>query len=379
MVEVLIAGAGPAGAVAATLLARAGVRVLVVDRARFPRPKLCGDTLNPGALALLRRLGLAREVDRSGLAIEGMVVTGPGGSRIEGRYERGLEGRAIARADLDLSLIDGAVAAGARFEEEVRVTAPILRERGGITEVRGAVLATRAGRALRLPACVTIAADGRHSTLAFGLGLARHPARPRRWAIGAYFAGVAGLTRMGEMHVRPGCYIGVAPVPGGLANVCLVTSNRRGLEQPDALLHAAVSSDPPLRERFAGACQVAPAVSLGPLAVEVRRVALPGLLLAGDAAGFIDPMTGDGLRFAIEGAELAARAALEVLDTSSAAAFEQLAGRRADAFRAKWRFNRALRVLSGSPSAVRAASVAATLAPGLVRRAIAIAGDAALA
>jgi flavin-dependent dehydrogenase len=181
------------------------------------------------------------------------------------------------------------------------------------------------------------------------------------------------------MHVRPGRYIGVAPVPGGLANVCLVTTNPRGLDEPDALLHAAVAADPPLRERFAAARQAAPAASLGPLAVEVRRVALPGLLLAGDAAGFIDPMTGDGLRFAIEGAELAARAALEVLDTSSAAAFEQLAGRRAEAFRAKWRFNRALRVLSGSPSAVRAASVAATLAPGLVRRAIAIAGDAALA
>ena len=58
VIDVLIAGAGPAGAVAATVLARAGARVLVLDRAQFPRPKLCGDTLNPGALAVLQRLGL---------------------------------------------------------------------------------------------------------------------------------------------------------------------------------------------------------------------------------------------------------------------------------------------------------------------------------
>ena len=58
MLDVLIAGAGPAGAIAAMVLARAGARVLVLDRARFPRDKLCGDTLNPGALAVLERLGL---------------------------------------------------------------------------------------------------------------------------------------------------------------------------------------------------------------------------------------------------------------------------------------------------------------------------------
>ena len=60
MLDVLIAGAGPAGAMAATVLARAGVRVLVLDRARFPRDKLCGDTLNPGALAILSRVGSLR-------------------------------------------------------------------------------------------------------------------------------------------------------------------------------------------------------------------------------------------------------------------------------------------------------------------------------
>src|ERR1700758_904172 len=90
MIDVLIVGAGPAGSVAATVLARAGARVRLVDRAAFPREKLCGDTLNPGTLALLRRLGMAEEAERLGLRVDGMRVTGEGGVSVEGRYPAGL-------------------------------------------------------------------------------------------------------------------------------------------------------------------------------------------------------------------------------------------------------------------------------------------------
>ena len=86
MIDVLIAGAGPAGSIAATVLARAGARVLVVDRAQFPRPKLCGDTLNPGALALLHRLGLRCAASAS-IPLAGMIVTGDDGVRVVGKYE----------------------------------------------------------------------------------------------------------------------------------------------------------------------------------------------------------------------------------------------------------------------------------------------------
>jgi flavin-dependent dehydrogenase len=235
----------------------------------------------------------------------------------------------------------------------------------------------------RLRAAVTMAADGRHSSLAFGLGLACHPARPRRWAIGGYFDGVAGVTSMGEMHIRAGHYIGVAPMPDGTVNVCLVESPGAGaLRDPGRRLRTALDADPALAARFAGARLVTEPAVLGPLAVDAVSGArrLPrGLLLAGDAAGFVDPMTGDGLRFAVQGGALAAEAALRALERGWDGVHESHDAARRRAFARKWRFNRALRWLVGSPRALGAAAVAAGVGPSAVRRLISRAGDCDLA
>jgi flavin-dependent dehydrogenase len=376
--DVVIVGAGPAGAVAATLLARAGVRVCLIDRAHFPRPKLCGDTLNPGALGLLTRLGLAQAVEARGLQIDGMRVTGTGGVTIEGRYPPGLHGRSLPRDRMDQALVDAAVEAGADLQCDTPVSAPLV-DQGGPYDPR--VVGVRLGRrsARQLRAAVTIAADGRHSAIAFGLGLARHPARPRRWAIGAYAQGVSGMSSLGEMHIRRDVYIGVAPLPGGVTNVCLVRDRipRGMMADPLAALRAAVDAEPVLRDRFAGARFVCPPRVLGPLAVDaIPTETVPdGLILAGDAAGFIDPMTGDGLRFAIRGGELAASAALRALAHGWTGVQAWLGDERDAAFRSKWRFNRALRTMVGSPIALRAATMASRVAPAVVRALIAHAGD----
>jgi flavin-dependent dehydrogenase len=114
---------------------------------------------------------------------------------------------------------------------------------------------------------------------------------------------------------------------------------------------------------------------LGPLAVDVREPSVDGLLLAGDAAGFVDPMTGDGLRFAVQGGDLAARAALRALEHGWTGVQAGLACERSRAFAAKWRFNRALRRLVASPGAVRAAEIVALLAPAALQAVVRHAGD----
>jgi len=370
--DVLIAGAGPAGAVAATLLARQGARVLVLDRARFPRDKLCGDTLNPGALAVLARLGL-HAAAAEGLRLDGMIVTGPGGVRVIGRYNIA-SGRALTRRTLDAALVSAAVEAGARVEEGVLVLGAVSDTSASLPSIAGLVIKGQDGRPLRIAAPIVIAADGRYSRVARSLGLSRAARRPRRWAIGAYFQDVAGMTSFGEMHVRPGHYIGVAPLPGGITNACVVTPcpSRRSMTD---LLQAAFRSDAQLGDRFAAARAVGEPICLGPLAVDCDVAGMPGLLLAGDAGGFVDPMTGDGLRFALRGGELAALEALRALEQGAADAHLRLLAARRRAFAHKWRFNRSLRTMVAFPGAVRAAGYGAIAAPALLERIIRYAGD----
>jgi flavin-dependent dehydrogenase len=360
---------------AAIILASAGLRVRLFDRATFPRHKLCGDTLNPGALAVLQRhVPLSSLASRSE-PIDGMVLTGPRGVTIRATYGRGVTGRAMTREAFDHWLIARAVAAGAQLEEGAAVT--------DVASADGRVAGLVVGRGDR--SCVhasrlVIAADGRRSTLALGRRLSAQPRRPRRWAIGAYFSDVEGRTTLGEMHVRRGHYIGVAPLPKGLTNACLVIPHAHGdapIGDPSAVLRQHLDRDPDLRARFRHARPVAPPTVLGPMAVDAHAAGEPGMLLAGDAAGFIDPMTGDGLRFALAGAELAANVALDVFAgrTSIDRAHLELAAKRRNAFRKKWRFNRALRSLVASPAGVTAAAALAAVAPSVFEHIIRYAGD----
>ena len=376
MDDVVIAGGGPAGALAALILARAGARVRVFERARFPRHKLCGDTLNPGALAVLSRHLDTTDLLASSDDIHGMLITGPGGVAVRATYGAGMTGRAVTRRVLDAWLLRQTCEAGAQVEEGVAVKGAQVAS----GRVHGITVARRGGGDARHDSRLVIAADGRRSTLAFARGLAHQPVRPRRWAIGGYFTGVAGCGAVGEMHVRKGHYIGIAPVPGGLTNVCVVMPHAAGDQPfgaPRDLMRRRLDADPALRDRFTNARAEGEPVMLGPMAVDSPAAGEPGLLLAGDAAGFIDPMTGDGLRLALAGAELAAAVALEVLAgrLSPETAHLELTRRRQAAFAAKWRFNRTLRSLVTSPQGVSAAAVAARVVPSLFEAVIRYAGD----
>ena len=139
-----------------------------------------------------------------------------------------------------------------------------------------------------------------------------------------------------------------------------------------------IAGDASLSARFARARFDVPVRVLGPLAVDTRAAGVDGMLLAGDAAGFVDPMTGDGMQLAIHGAILAATEALGVLESGDySGAVIRLARARQRAIGPKHRFGRGVRRLVESRAAVAAASISARVAPGLVRWAIRYAGDAA--
>jgi len=378
MDDVVIAGGGPAGALAACLLARRGARVTLIDRARFPRAKLCGDTLNPGAMALLARHFDVESLRVQGRPLDGMILTGPGGARVAGAYARGTQGLAITRDVFDAWLIAQAARAGAAVVEDTAVVGPL--PGAGPGSVGGVSTRHRSGRHGSVAARLTLGADGRRSRLAQAMALSRVAPRPRRWAIGAYFEGVDGLTHMGEMHVREGHYLGVAPTPDGRANACLVREFVPGQapwRAPESMLRDALDADTVLAPRFRHARIATRVQVLGPLAVDVTRPACPGLWLLGDAAGFVDPMTGDGIHLALKGAEVAAAMAAMVLDG------RQDGARAADAYAAalgrcvgpKRRFNRALRAVVGSTRAVGVAARLASVAPAAFALVIRHAGD----
>src|SRR6476646_10828923 len=152
MYDVIVCGAGPAGATAAVVLARGGARVLMLDRARFPRDKLCGDTINPGTIAILRRLQLLGSLEQSAVRVDGMIVTGEHGVRVRCDYGRDALAFALLRRDLDATLACAAVGAGVRFEDGVVVRGPLMDEDRGGPRVRGVVMAGRDGRDVRVPA-----------------------------------------------------------------------------------------------------------------------------------------------------------------------------------------------------------------------------------
>jgi flavin-dependent dehydrogenase len=225
MDDIAIAGAGPAGAFAAAILATAGLRVSVFDRARFPRHKLCGDTLNPGALAVIGRHADVTSLVDSSDPIDGMLLTGPGGVRVRGEYGGGVAGRSITRKVLDQWLIDRAVEAGATLHEEAIVRDVAITD----GRVAGLITSGRDGHALKHQARMVIAADGRGAgrrDRARGVrrdaadrsrpSRARHPP-PRRVSIEVAIqsrvaiAGVVAVERDGRRRHGEGAAVSVRP------------------------------------------------------------------------------------------------------------------------------------------------------------------------
>ncbi len=309
--DVVIVGAGPGGSTTAHYLAREGVDVLLLDQADFPREKTCGDGLTPRALGVLADLGALDDLLPAGRPIHDVEVVGPRRSRVEVRLPRPASlpspALVVPRRVLDECLRQRAVAAGARFEGRARVTRV---ETGGPEVV---VRGERGGAPFAARARLAVVATGASAALPRQLGLLRHD--PTMMIAARVY--LAGLDRLPDRFIfrfddipLPG-YGWVFPMAGGVANVG-VGFIPGGRFQRDAPATARIALD-----RFLRSPALAPLLDgarpTGPVRGYAIRVDFPtgptsgpGVLLVGEAAGLANPLTGEGVDYALESGRIAA-------------------------------------------------------------------------
>jgi len=311
-IDVAIVGAGPAGSIAAQRLARAGARVALLERATFPRDKPCGDGVSASGLAVLERSGLGEWASQF-IAPRILRLSAPDSQELDVRPEAKAGhcyGRTIPRRLLDARLAQAAVEAGAHLIEGTRVR-DVTRSNGGPLRV--------VADGLELTAHMVILADGSSAPLTRQMGLVQKP--PELVAIRQYLAGDAGpadrLEIHFERHITPG-YTWIFPVGDGCVNVGTGTFTQRVRQDGIALretLARFVSDAAAAQGRLAqtepiGAARGHPLrTRLGDTRTHAERI-----LVVGDAAGLVNPFTGEGIATAMESGELAAAQALRALE-----------------------------------------------------------------
>jgi geranylgeranyl reductase family protein len=309
--EVAIVGAGPAGSIAAHRLAAVGVRVVLLERATFPRDKACGDGMSAHGLAVLKRTGLEEWASRF-TAPEVLRLSSPDGQVLDVRpkpINGHCYGRIIPRRLLDAQLAQAATEAGARLLEGTRVQS-VERANGHPLRI--------VAEGVTVEAQIAILADGSNAPVTRQMGLVQEP--PELIAIRQYFAGDAGPSKRMEIHfeswISPG-YTWVFPVSDGRVNVGTGTFIRRVQQNGVALkdILARFTSDPTVAEKRLAQAEPVGSVQGHPLRTQMKdtRTHAERVLVIGDAAGLVSPLSGEGIAHAMESGEMAAVHTLRAL------------------------------------------------------------------
>lgn len=331
--DVVIAGAGPAGATAAAFMADAGLRVLLVDQARFPRDKVCGDAVSGKSVDVLRDLGVAGALLDAGIQGSwGITFGAPSGTSVSVPFASAPDGAAT-----DAAATDGIVPPAFVCRREVFDEVLFARAAGSDADVwtetqvdgllwddeqvAGVRVRRPSGTPTTVRAPLVVGADGAYSTVVRELGMPQLDERYYAAAVRAYYEGVTGFHERHFMEIHfveeamPG-YFWIFPLGDGRANVGVGMLSRavkrRGVRLKE-LLETCVTH-PHFRDRFAKARRVGPVKGWGlPLGSKPRPMAGDGWLLLGDAASLIDPFTGEGIGNAMVGGRTAARWARQAL------------------------------------------------------------------
>ena len=297
--DTIIVGAGPGGSAAALQLARQGRRVLLLDRQEFPRDKTCGDGLSPEAVRILDQLGLVDLAPKRGFRIDSVSVTSPSGASFEAGFDpNGQSGYVVPRVALDDGLRTGAIAAGAEFIGQVRVTE--------IHEQDGTVAAAGPGSNYTWRTRSVILAVGANMGLLKPLGLL--PTRPSHgFAARLYVDGLPSQPHQFEFRFDgiplPG-YGWIFPTSSSSANVgvgVFKAMRENVYELLDRFLAYPAITD------LVGGGQIRPPKKAYPLRLDFHRSPLRRgrVLLVGEAAGMVNPFSGEGIDYALESGVLA--------------------------------------------------------------------------